>query len=427
MLKSLMSVWVSFVMAFVSFVPGFIVPQDKSGATDKSYPYVFVHGFLGWGYDEGINSDAPYWGATACNLMEELSANGVECYDASVGPLSSNWDRACELYAQLTGTRVDYGAAHSEKHEHSRYGRTYNEPLIADWGETDENGLVNKINLVGHSFGGNTVRLLQGLLADGDADEIAATDPSELSPLFAGGKTNLINSITTICAPNNGTTLAYIADDLYLVETLEIFAYLYAAILGNSQLNGYVDFHLEQFGLTQVPDEPMTMTFVTKAISTMIRQKYDSAAYDLSCDGAKALNDRVGIDENTYYFSYAFQTTVDDPVTGNAQVGMESTLFILQPFSLMMGVYQGNPNAPYAIDETWQPNDGLVNVVSAKHPFDDPYVEYDPQNIKTGVWNVMPLSKGDHGNAIGIGTSKESLVDFYMGMINMIENQPITN
>lgn len=414
-------------MTFVSFVPGFVVPEDKSRATDKSYPYVFVHGFLGWGYDEGINSDAPYWGATACNLMDELTTNGVECYDASVGPLSSNWDRACELYAQLTGTRVDYGEAHSTKHEHSRYGRTYTEPLIDGWGEIDENGLVNKINLIGHSFGGNTIRLLQGLLAEGDTQEIAATDSDDISPLFTGGKTNLINSITTVCSPNNGTTLAYIADDLYLVEVLEIFVYLYAAILGNSPLNGYVDFHLEQFGLTQVPDEPMTMTFLTKAISTMIRQKYDSAVYDLSCDGAKELNDRVGIYDNTYYYSYAFQTTTPDSATGIAQVGIPSTLIILQPFSLMMGVYHGNPEAPYSVDEEWKPNDGLVNVVSAQHPFDDPFTDYDANNIRTGIWNVMPLSTGDHGNAIGIGTSKEALVDFYMGMITMIENQPITN
>ena len=34
---------------------------------------------------------------------------------------------------------------------------------------------MNKVNLIGHSFGGNTIRLLQGLLSKGDPDEIAAT------------------------------------------------------------------------------------------------------------------------------------------------------------------------------------------------------------------------------------------------------------
>ena len=60
MFKSLVAAWVALVMAFVSFVPGFVVPEDKSGETDKSYPYIFVHGFLGWGEDEGINQDLSY-------------------------------------------------------------------------------------------------------------------------------------------------------------------------------------------------------------------------------------------------------------------------------------------------------------------------------------------------------------------------------
>jgi len=34
-------------------------------------------------------------------------------YAASVAPNGSAWDRACELYAQLSGTRVDYGKAHT--------------------------------------------------------------------------------------------------------------------------------------------------------------------------------------------------------------------------------------------------------------------------------------------------------------------------
>ena len=72
MFKSLVAAWVALVMAFVSFVPGFVVPEDKSGETDKSYPYIFVHGFLGWGEDEGINQDLSYWGATSCHLMQKL-------------------------------------------------------------------------------------------------------------------------------------------------------------------------------------------------------------------------------------------------------------------------------------------------------------------------------------------------------------------
>ena len=233
--------------------------------------------------------------------------------------------------------------------------------------------------------------------------------------------------MTTLCTPNNGTTLAYIADDLNRIEIGEIALFLYAAVLGRSPLNGYVDFHLEQFGLTFVPGEKTTVNHVYKALHTILQQKYDNVAFDLSCEGAKALNDRISLDDNVYYYSYAFRTTVDSPITGKAQIALPSTLFILRAYSEMMGVYSSNPDAPFPIDESWKPNDGLVNVVAAKYPFGDAHTDYDPNNIKTGIWNVMPVSTGDHGNAIGIGVDEESLLKYYMDMIAMIENQPITD
>ena len=143
----------------------------------NKYPYVYVHGLFGWGADEGIDDTLPYWGSASCSLMDELNKLHYESYAASVGPMSSNWDRVCELYAQITGTRVDYGKAHSEKFNHSRYGRTYTKPMIEGWGEPDADGNIKKINLIGHSFGGATVRTLTALLAYGSEEEQAATSP----------------------------------------------------------------------------------------------------------------------------------------------------------------------------------------------------------------------------------------------------------
>lgn len=420
-MQSVISVWVALVMAFVSFVPGFI-PPEKSDKT-SSYPYIFVHGFLGWGENEGINEDLPYWGATACNLIDNLTKEGYEAYDASVGPFSSNWDRACELYAQLTGTTVDYGKAHSEKHNHLRYGRTYDEPLIENWGETGENGLYNKINLIGHSFGGNTARLLAGLLADGDKEEMAVTDPDDISPLFTGGKADWVNSVVTICSPNNGTTLGYIVEDMGLVTPVEAMMYLYAGVMGRSVFNGYVDFHMEQFGLTYVPGGDKSDTSVFNAILNIMKQTQDNVANDLMCDGVAELNERINLNNGIYYFSYAFCTTKRTPLF-NYYLPLPSTLAILQPFAAMMGSYSSNTQTDFPIDKTWRPNDGLVNVVSALYPFDDPHTSYNPESIETGIWNVMPLSTGDHGNAIGIGVDENSIMDYYNGMIEMIENLP---
>ena len=61
---------------------------------------------------------------------------------------------------------------------HERLGRDFSScPLIPTW--SDDTRLV----LIGHSFGGATVRLLSELLAHGDEQERAATAPSYLSQL----------------------------------------------------------------------------------------------------------------------------------------------------------------------------------------------------------------------------------------------------
>lgn len=39
----------------------------------------------------------------------------------------------------------------------------------------------------------------------------------------------------------------------------------------------------------------------------------------------------------------------------------------------------------------------------------------------------MPVSTGDHGNAIGIGVSEEQTMTYYNGMIQMIEALPVSD
>ncbi len=82
-------------------LPAAAANTQQSGA--ERYPTVYVHGLMGWGARDQIYAVTPYWGLTS-DLMPYLTGKGYESYAASVGPLSSAWDRACELYAQLTGT-----------------------------------------------------------------------------------------------------------------------------------------------------------------------------------------------------------------------------------------------------------------------------------------------------------------------------------
>lgn len=395
------------------------VNEDDS---QKQYPFIFVHGLFGWGEDEGINNVVPYWGSISCNLVDELNNEGYDCYDASVGPFSSNWDRACELYAQITGTTVDYGEAHSKANGHLRYGRTYTNALVPNWGSMDESSKINKINLIGHSFGGNTIRLLAQLMQNGDKDEIEATDSNDISPLFTGGKGNYINSLTTICAPNNGSSAYYLLSNIDINITARTICYLYAGLASKTVLNGFVDFHLEQFGLTSVPGEKNSTTLF-KTIKFMLSQQKDNAFVDLSPDAVEDFNEKTSLDDNTYYFSYSFCTTKPSK-HGIVEIASLHTLPILLLSANLMGMYRYNLKTSYQIDKSWLPNDGLVNVVSARYPFGDKWTEFNSNDIQSGIWNVMPTRTGDHGTAIGMQLSKEETMSYYNEMIEMLSSLP---
>ena len=130
-----------------------LLPDAASGGRTP-YPTVFVHGLLGWGARDALYRAVPYWGLAAGDVPGYLNACGYDCRAASVGIISSAWDRACELYAELTGGTADYGIAHARRFGHARFGTVYPAPLVPDWGAD------RPIDLVGHSFGGATARAL---------------------------------------------------------------------------------------------------------------------------------------------------------------------------------------------------------------------------------------------------------------------------
>ena len=103
------------------------------------------------------------WGGIH-DIEKKLREKGYKVYTAAVGPVSSNRDRAIELYYQIKGGTVDYGEAHAKKYGHDRYGRTY-PGFYPEWGEINpKTGKPNKVHLIGHSMGGQTIRTLAQLL-----------------------------------------------------------------------------------------------------------------------------------------------------------------------------------------------------------------------------------------------------------------------
>ena len=373
-----------------------ILPGGRRPGAPARWPSVFVHGLLGWGGNDALNRIVPYWGLAAGDVLRFLNESGYECCAASVGPISSAWDRACELYAQLTGTTVDYGAAHARRFGHDRFGVTYPEPLVPGWGAD------RKINLIGPSFGAATGRLLLGLLANGCAEEVqeAKRIGAEPSPLFTGGKAGWVHSITALAAPHNGSTFTAAQPDA--TSALADVVSTAAMALGISAFKGVYDFQLDQFGIVRDPEETLTEA-VLRMLMTRRLPRGDNAFDDLSVDGALALNARIAMQPDVYYFSEPGCRTVQSLVSYDHKPALGMTP-LLRPFASAMGRYCGavTPGG-VPIDRTWLPNDGLVNTISARCPQGAPCrdVTDDTASFAPGVWNVLPTRQLDHLAMIG--------------------------
>lgn len=380
----------SLLMAIVMFIlPCLNIPEytpDTDNAKTQ-YTNIFVHGLSGWGSYDLVDKAMPYWGMQGGNLMTYLSARGLDSRSASVTATASAWDRACELYAQLTGTRTDYGKEHSERCGHKRYGTDYTGKALVENFDSE-----NKINLFGHSFGGATVRIFASLMAYGSQAEIDATSSDELSPFFAGGKGDWIYSLTTLAAPHNGTSAYIIKDIIFDDEEATATELTTAALLSVATM--------------PIPDG---------------RDEADSAEHDMTIDYAYELNEEIATVEGIYYFSYACDNTeqLDDGTYAPKEDTMES-LFI--PASKRIGKYNGVTAGGIVVDETWQRNDGLVNTVSALYPSGAPHTNYDENNVQTGIWNVMPIYHGDHMSLQGGMTVKNDVRLFYAEHIEMINS-----
>ena len=414
-------------------LPAAAADTQQSGA--ERYPTIYVHGLMGWGEHDQIYAVTPYWGLTS-DLMPYLTGKGYESYAASVGPLSSAWDRACELYAQLTGTTVDYGAAHAAEYDHARYGVTYNKPLFEGWSAD------KKINLVGHSFVGATIRLFLDILADGSAEEQAAAKAAgtEVSPFFQGGKADWVYSLTTLAAPHNGTTFLECCGDMtqFAAEASTAMAKL----LGISDFKGVYDFQLEQFGFYRKDGETV-LEALDRVLHSDFLSHNDNVFRDLTIDRALELNDDIEIQPNVYYFSYAGDKTRQSTITGERTSAVDMTPLFVPFANQMCGYYDQTTAGGFRIDKSWAPNDGLVNTVSALYPTDSAgrcltqsgktgYVQqdgYSNVDYQPGVWNVMPVRHYDHGNFIAgmpvpdlASQSIPALRQFYLSLMDNLSH-----
>ena len=346
-----------------------------------SLKYIFVHGLSGWGsYDRNYRY-MPYWGMRGGDLIAYLNKLKFDCYAASVSPKGSAWDRACELYAQLAGTVTDYGKEHSKRCGHKRFGTDFTGRALIESFD-DETKLV----LIGHSFGGATVRLFSELMANGSTSEQVASEGEEISGLFTGGMAERIHTIVTLAAPTNGTTAYDMTKDISF-DPDDVKVNIYEDFLNKIRSSG-----------TEMNDDG--------------RLWFDNAAYDMHVDNAIALNRKIETLKNVYYFSVPCSEEPDK---------VEA---ILRKTARQIAKYRGVTRGGIELNELWQENDGLVNTISATAPIGAPAKEYEKGAVEPGIWNVMPVYHGDHLSLQGGLAKKKDIHKFYFDLLYMIKGLP---
>lgn len=337
-------------------------------------PIVLVHGLGGdpwnWGYER------------------ELKSAGFDVYNTKVGKFTSAWDRACEVYAQIKGTRVDFGVCHSREAGHSQFGKDFTgKGFYPEW---DEN---NRVHLFGHSFGGPTITLLEKILEEGSGC------PEDTNPLFQGGR-SMITSISTFSGVLAGASFVDDLDESGLTNLIENFVFFFAGLLDNSIFEGLYDIDFGHWGLEQGEDESLSDYLDrVKESGILDPSNTDISTYDISKKGAREIN-AFGRHAypNTHYFSHATERTntrrncfllnCGEPFERASP--FMSIFFI--PFANKIGSLDTAPEE--------RENDGLVNWINQICPITE---ESDRENCEEfdevwepGKWYYADLDSLDH-------------------------------
>lgn len=343
----------------------------------QSKNIIFVHGLFGWGPGDGMSRILPYWG----EALAQFDGGPFATHEAKVGPVSSFHDRACELYAQIRGRRVDYGEDHSRSAGHARISPTLNfegKGLVPDW------SAKNPVILIGHSAGAQTCLTLQRLLREGLWN----------APGDATGA-DWVEAIVCVAGVLNGSLLTYVfgcdKSDGQLHHGLPaqtISSLLTLTALAKTDLDfapGLVDLWLDHW-----PDGAGASASMNWFQSSDFVKGTDNLAYDLTLQGCRAANDRFEANPETHYLSLVTGATRRLPLLASLRTVLErviagapvprvapeaSMIGLLKPSACFQSAvtFTANPIPGWGSGDltldAWAENDGAVSSISERYPF----------------------------------------------------------
>lgn len=403
-----------------------LAASANSAYAANSNPVIFVNGLAGFDRAEALGFK--YWGGKN-DLQAQLrnAYSGAQpVHTVTVGGFSSNWDRAVELYYQIKGGCVDYGATHSSAAGHARSGRCFT-GVYPTWSAT------NPVHLVGHGLGGQTARMLAQLLA--------ANGAPKNSGLFGttAVSASWVRSVSTISAPNDGTTLSdVIKDNVPYVQNF--ISRLAREAGGRNDLGDMVyDFRLDQWNIAVRATGESFGSYFDRVLraSWWYNTGTDRAHYDLSPKGAADMNAWVTTLPGVYYFSYSTRSSIKN-TTNNFHYprGDNNNMLAMFCGPDFMGNTTRNQAGFPVIDSTWWESDCMVPTRSQKAPtiklsgtsfiatgalINDMSAGGTP---KVGQWNWKGLKDGvDHLDILGwIPNPNFDALGFYKAHIDQLRS-----
>ncbi len=386
----------------------------KAETTGNNYPIILVNGMAGMERDKMFG--LKYYGGLH-DIQDILTKKGYKTLSAFAGPFDSDWDQACEIYYYIKGGTVDYGAYHSKKYGHARFGKTF-KGIYPEWNET------NKVHFVGFSTGGTSTRLLDEFLRNGDSYEKAyyADHPEEgISPLFEESNRVWVKSITSLATAHGGSTAfeIYQRNPITLKEFILNMASMSESVYASPAI---YDFGMQHWGLRRNPGETIN-SFVNRIFASNVWKSEDTCFYTLTRKGAEYLDQKTSIHDDMYYFSYHGDSTYRGKNGNYYPIASTNILYVYGAYAIGSN---NDKTLPFGY-ENWKASDGAANVISAQHPFNQPYRYYDG-TIQEGMWNVYPTLKGwDHFDFLGIThvNDFDPIEELYTNIARTVRSLPI--